>query len=290
MLMTPGVTWACPNAPWETAEFQVVPANGGVFLDGRLGLAWDTQWLRPITGARPDRAVRLEEDMNTGDLYHAEPALRPWTTYQVATRERSRWLRHGPKVLAVAWRDDQAPVWLGSPRVESASYLDSCVGDRARIDLIVPVVDPSTVQIQIEARPLIGSVETAHAVQVVNEGCAAVEWSIWPDSELVPGMPYVATVCARDAAGNRSCAPAPVLFVAPRYGQEATDEPEGRTLPDDGVVQTPPSDWMPQAAPVRDELDWPYLWRIARWSGLALLLLVILALRRARLRRSIRGA
>jgi len=228
--------------------------------------------------------------MNGSGLYQPEPALEPWTTYQIATRTRGKWSSYDLRVRAVAWRDDQAPQWLGSPRVKSASYQGSCMGDTARIELEVPVVDQTTVQIQFEARPLIGSVQAAHAVQVVNEGCAAMAWWIWPEGVLVPGMPYVATICAEDAAGNRSCAPQPVLFVAPRPGEDPADDLGVGTALRGELERAPPSDWMPRARPVRDQVDWPQLWRIVRWPGLAFLLLVVAVLRRARVRRAARAA
>ena len=271
-MTTPGVGAACPISAWNDSKLQVVPANGGVFLDDQYLPRWCELSLRPLGSSRA-LSVPLARVDDPG-LYWPTRQLTPRVRYELVS-ESEGCSRHGVRVLAVEWRDDEAPRWRGPPGVEKASYHASCGRDDAQLDLIVPVSDESPVRIHVEARSLFDIAKTTPAVEVLRDPCVIVRWRIWPDAPLEPGMPYVATVCAEDAAGNRSCAPKPIFFLAPRPILELTE--------------VGPEEPMQQAALLRDGADWPRVWRNGKWIGLALVCLVIVALGRARLRRAIRA-
>jgi hypothetical protein len=230
----------------------------------------------------------------------------------------------GMTVVTSARRDVAPPVWRARPSIVWAAYYASsaCRTPRegeAEIELAVPVADRSPLRIRVAARLLAGGRDTMRADEIAFGGRVRIRW---PSADLQPGERYVrvdcglhadgsrtcdfahdylrpgdayeALVCAEDAAGNHSCWPKRVRFIAPAPvgPAEPCDERAAAAPPDRPLERVaeamPPYQPLERAPLLLVRIDW----QRARGLGAALAAALFSwtrARRRARFARLARG-
>jgi hypothetical protein len=283
--------------PGRAPELVVVPRGGGVFVEEGW---WESCHMMMVGGGGwvPLRAERRPAPGLV--LYRPVRPLVAGVVYRVAAMRSSVPDDEAAcgtfgRAVAGAAVDRRPPRWWLGPRVEWTGYRSGCVMDDALVDFALSVEDESPVRLVIEARPRDGVGGAMRAVVRPSDGRAHVEWPTRGDGEgvLRAGVEYVATVCAEDAAGNRSCARSATVFTAPGPEQEevATEPPApgpglGRAVrtatPEQqaGVGLLPaPDERMEPARVLVARVDW---WWAGAGAAGALVFVAVVALARGR--------
>ena len=276
--------------PERPPELVVVPRGGGVFVEEGW---WDSCHMMMVGGGGwvPLRAERRPAPGLV--LYRPVRPLVPGVVYRVAAM-RSR----APddeqacgtfgRAVAAAAVDRRPPRWWLGPRVEWTGYRSGCLMDEALVEFALSVEDESPVRLVIEARARDGVGGVMRAVVRPSDGRARVEWPARGEGFLRAGAEYVATVCAEDAAGNRSCARAPAEFTAPGPESELANEPLAmwlaralwtRKMGQPDVVGPPPEERMQKARARGRQIDW---WGASAGAAGALVVLTLVAVARGR--------
>jgi len=272
--------------PEQAPELVVLARGGGVFVEAGW---WESCHMMMVGGGGwvPLRAERRPAAGLV--LYRPVRPLVPGVVYRVAAMrsaapDEEQACGYFGRAVAGAAVDRRPPRWWLGPRVEWAGYRSGCMMDEALVEFALSVEDESPVRLVIDARPRDGVGGAMRAVVRLGEGRARVEWPASGERFLRPGAVYEATVCAEDAAGNRSCAPAPAEFTAPGPEKEEEAEPlaierERRETDEPEVGGLPREERMEEAQVPASGIDW-------RCAGAgaagALVVLVLVAAARGR--------